>query len=92
MKKTYVNKAKLIVEVISDRLTNKITTVSVFDTRTGNYWNKEKIHDRGIEWFMNLSDLKETLNWNLNGDSNKYCFKWGQSSKTETTGYAYIVD
>ena len=36
------------------------------------------------------ADLKATLNWNLNGDPDRYCLQWGQSGKTDTVGYAYI--
>ena len=39
-----------------------------------------------------MDDVKETLNWNLNGDDSKYQFKWGQSGKGISEGYAYIFD
>lgn len=83
-------KAKLIVEVEGNRITKEIKTISVFDNRTNEYWESERIKERGIEWFLNMEDMKETLNWNLNGDSDKYQFKWRQSSKEKSNGTAYI--
>lgn len=87
-----LNSAKLVVKVESDRTTNRIFTVSVFDNRTESYWTKEQIHERGIEWFLSKEDMKETLNWNLNGDSDKYQFKWGQSGSKHSEGIVYIFD
>lgn len=92
MRTKILNSAKLVVKVESDRTTNRIFTVSVFDNRTESYWTKEQIHERGIEWFLSKEDMKETLNWNLNGDSGKYQFKWGMSCKTKSDGTAYIFD
>lgn len=92
MRRKMIRKAKLVVRVDSDRTTGKITTVSIFDNRTQTFWSEEQIKERGCEWFLDLNDLKETLNWNLNGDSSKYQFKWGQSSKEKSEGVAYIFD
>lgn len=88
-KKTLFN-AKLIVKVDSERGQGKILTVSVFDNRTQKYWTKEQIEERGITSFLNMQDLKETLNWNLNGDESKYQFKWGQSGNKHSEGLAYV--
>lgn len=41
------------------------------------FWDKERIKERGIQYFLNMDDVKETLNWNLNGNDSKYQFKWG---------------
>ncbi|MFG6378288.1 MAG: hypothetical protein K1W19_08245 [Lachnospiraceae bacterium] len=82
--------AKLIVNIESNKHTKQIKTVSVFDNRTQSYWTDEQIQERGITRFLNLDDLKETLNWNLNGDSKKYQFKWGQSGKYTSEGCAYV--
>ena len=87
-----LSNAKFIVRVESDKNTKQIKTVSVLNNRTNEYKDEKFIQDRGISWFLNLDDLKETLNWNLNGDSSKYVFKWGQSSKTKSDGVAYIFD
>lgn len=92
MRKSYINQAKLVVTVESDRQTGRINTISVFDNRTQEFWTKKHIKERGIVWFMNTDDIKETLNWNLCGDSSKYQFKWGQSNKLKSTGIAYIVE
>ena len=87
-----LSNAKFIVRVESDKNTKQIKTISVIDNRTNEYKDEKFIQDRGISWFLNLDDLKETLNWNLNGDSSKYIFKWGQSSKTNSDGIVYIFD
>lgn len=92
MRKKTLHKAKLVVMVESDKTTGEIRTTSIFDNRTQQYWNAEQIKSRGCEWFLNLTDLKETLNWNLNGDSSKYQFAWGQTSKNKSEGAAYIFD
>lgn len=92
MRTKILNNAKLIVAVESEKKTHKIKTVFVFDNRTKKYWSEKQIKERGILDFLHIDDLKETLNWNLNGDSSKYQFKWGQSSKTKSEGRAYIFD
>ena len=103
MRKKILHKAKLIVKVesikpSSDKLLLsvnprlKIKTISVFDNRTNTFWSEDRINKRGIKYFLDIFDLKETLNWNLNGDSSKYQFKWLQSGKEITEGVAYIFD
>ena len=98
MRRKSLSKAKLVVTVESYKgkpiaIENPhitIRTISVFDTRINEFWSEERIKERGIEGFMDLDDLKETLNWNLNGDSSQFQFVWGQSSKTKSEGKAYI--
>lgn len=90
MRTKSLNKAKLVIKVEGNKSTREIITKSVFDNRTQSYWTDERIHERGIEKFLNMEDMKETLNWNLNGDSSKFQFKWGQSSKDSTEGLAYV--
>lgn len=92
MRRKTLNNAKLIINIKGNKHTKEIKTVSVFDNRIGKYWTEEQIRERGIVWFLNLNDLKETLNWNLNGDVSKYAFKWGQSDKYTTQGVAYVFD
>lgn len=92
MRTKILNKAKLVIRVIGNKQSRKIDTVSVFDNREQTYWQEERIKERGITWFLNMNDMKETLNWNLNGDSSKFQFKWGQSSKHTTEGVAYVFD
>ena len=91
MRKSIIQNAKLIVTVESvDK--KKINTISVFDNRTQKYWMEDQIKERGITYFLNIDDMKETLNWNLNGNELKYDFKWGQTVKGKSTGIAYICD
>lgn len=90
MRRKLLHKAKLVITVESDRCSGLINTISVFDNRTNNYWGAEQIKERGILQFLNTADMKETLNWNLNGDSSLYQFKWGQSSRKFSEGIAYI--
>ena len=80
--KKRLNKAKFIITIESDKNTNRIEK----------YLDDSFIKDRGIENFLNIEDMKETLNWNLNGDDSKYKLKWGQSCKTTAQGFAYIFD
>lgn len=92
MRRKTLYKAKLEITVESSKDTQRIVTVSVYDRRTQEYWSAEHIHERGIEWFLNVEDMKETLNWNLNGDSSKYQFKWGQTAGGRSSGVAYVFD
>lgn len=92
MRRKSLSDAKLVVTVESDKSTGRIRTVSVYDNRTQEYWSEDRIHERGIEWFLNVDHMKEALNWNLNGDSSKYQFKWGRSSKETSEGRAYVFN
>lgn len=92
MRTKILNNAKLIVRVEGNKFTKAIKTLSVFDNRTQKFWTNEDIKERGIKNFLNMEDMKETLNWNLNGDSSKYQFKWGQSGKERSEGLAYVFD
>lgn len=92
MRTKTLNNAKLVVRVEGNKHSKEIITRDVFDNRTQTYWSDERIKERGITHFLNMDDMKETLNWNLNGDSSKYQFKWGQSSKDTTEGVAYVFE
>lgn len=92
MRRRTLCNAKLVVKVIGNKIDKTIRTVSVYDNREQKEWCKDRIEERGIESFINMEDMKETLNWNLNGDSSKFQFSWGQSSKGSTDGTAYIFD
>ena len=76
MRRKILNDAKLIIRVEENKHTKESITRNVFDNRTQEYWSDEHIHERGIEKFLNMDDMKQTLNWNLNGDSSKYHFKF----------------
>ena len=41
---------------------------------------------------LTVQDMKETLNWNLNGDEKKYQFMWGKTAGGISEGRAYISD
>lgn len=92
MRTKTINNAKLVITVNSNKSNKEIETVSVFDNRKNREWTKEEVEERGIKTFLNLQDLKETLNWNLNGDSSKFQFKWGQSTKQLSEGRAYVFN
>lgn len=92
MRTKIIKNAKFVVRVESDKKEHTIKTVSIFDNRIQEYLTDGYIQERGVKDFLDLNDLKETLNWNLNGDSSKYQFKWGQSGKNTSDGVAYIFD
>lgn len=92
MRRKQLKNTKLIIEVESDKTSKQLTTLSVFDNRTQEYKTSKFIKERGIETFLSLDDLKESANWNLNGDSSKYQFVWLQSCKNKSIGRAYIYD
>lgn len=92
MRKKSAKNAKFLVEIFSPKSSKFCETRSVLDLRTNIHWTPEQILERGVKSFNDLQDLRETLNWNLNGDSAKYQFQWGQSGKYGTIGYAYIFD
>ena len=86
------SEAKLIVKVVSIYGAPGIQTRAIFDARTGKAWTAEQISARGVANFGNVADMKETLNWNLNGDDKKYCFEWTVISYACAIGQAYIFD
>lgn len=92
MRRKTLHNAKLVITIESDKKCGKIYTKSVFDNRTKEFWSLEKIASRGIVWFLDISDMRETLNWNLNGDNSLYQFTWGQTANGITEGRAYIYD
>lgn len=92
MRKTTKKYAKLIVTVESEHNSETIVTIKVFDTRTQSFWTTDQIKERGIERFLNIEDMKESLNWNLYGNSSHYGFEWTNSDKKKSTGIAYICD
>jgi hypothetical protein len=92
MKRKLLSNAKLIALVESKKGQNSLKTISIFDTRVNRYLDEYQIEERNIKSFIDVQDLKETLNWNLNGDASKYQFKWGQTSKYSSQGVAYIFD
>lgn len=92
MRKKSAENAKFLVEIFSPKNSKTCETRSILDLRINSYWDPAEILERGVKNFNDLQDLRDTLNWNLNGDSEKYQLQWGQSGKYGTTGYAYIFD
>ena len=92
MRRKSLSKAKLLVTAESAGKGTRIYTQSVYDFRMEKEWTREQIKERGIEWFLDLADMKQALNWNLNGDERKYQFKWGQCVPGRCTCVAYIFD
>ena len=96
MRKKALHNAKLIVTVESNKHAEgpiKIKTLSVFDNRTQKSWTDAQIAERGLNsGFLNVADMKMSLNWNLNGDESKYQVKWGQSARGVSRGVAYIFN
>ncbi len=107
MRKSMIDKAKYIVEVISDKTTHDIKIKSVFDKKADRYLSHDEVVESGLRDYTYsdshykdsqvvyrtaLDYLKEDLNWMLNGDSDKYRFSWGQSGATTSSGIAYIFD
>lgn len=92
MRKKSAKNAKFLVEIFSPKNSKTCETRSILDLRINSYWEPEEILERGVKDFNDLQDLKATLNWNLDGDSSKYQFCWGQSGRNGTIGYAYIFD
>lgn len=77
------------VTVESDKATHQLRTLAINDEH-GNNCN-ELIESRGVGSFNDVNDMKDTLNWNLSGDSSKYRFQWGQGDKHTQLGYAYVT-
>ena len=59
MRTKTLHNAKLIIKIISNKITNKIVTESVYDNRTQTFWDEERIKERGIQHFLNMNDVKE---------------------------------
>ena len=83
MRRKSLSNAKLVVTVESNKATGRIRTVSVFDNRTQEYWHANRIHARGIEWFLGLDHMKETLNWNWKKISVKTALWCSESGKRQ---------
>lgn len=88
MRTKTLSKAKLVIRVQSDPGTKNIETVNVFDNRTNTNWSNSQIEERGITWFIDFDNMKESLNWYLNGDETKFQFKW----VNQTEGIAFVFD
>lgn len=96
MRKKMLHKAKLVIKIESNRKAEgpiKIKVLSIFDNRIQKMWTEEHIAERGLSHgFMDLDDMKETLNWNLHGDSSKYQFGWDETVNGISKGTAYVFE
>ena len=78
--------------VSSNKKTSRIITLGVFDNRTQEYWTTEHIISRGVSHFNDMDDMKDTINWCVNGDSTEYYVKKGPSRGLCTSWYVYVFD
>lgn len=90
MAKRDLSKAKLVIHVEGNKKAGTLKTVAVFDNRIQEYLPEAYIQERGIQDFLSMEHMKETLNWNLNGDSSKYHFAWGHTVNGVSQGRAYV--
>ena len=74
MRTKTLNRATWICKVVSENK-GMINMESLMLNGTGEYMPHSYIEERGIRSFINADDMKESLNWDLNGDSSKFCFK-----------------
>ena len=72
-----------------DKTTHHLKTLSIVDEE-GNDCS-DLIEKRNLQLFIDMNDMKETLNWNLACDSSKFKFQWGQGDKRTQIGYAYVI-
>ena len=93
MRKNSKKQPKRIVTVESDKATREIVLISIVNCEMNeDYTDKFKEMCPSCEAFKDLDDMKESLNWCLNGDSKKYEFKWVFVGKTKSIGEARIYD
>lgn len=93
MRKNSKKQPKRIVTVESNKATREIVLVSIVKCETNeDYTDEFKEKCPGLVSFSNLDDMKESLNWCLNGDSKKYEFRWIFNGKTKSIGEARIYD
>lgn len=84
---------KLIVTIVKSSNEKSFVVEDVYDNRTCEEWTIEKIKEKGLfEIFSDKDDLKESLNWYLNGDSNKYRIAIKEKTKEKTTYRCFIYD
>lgn len=106
MRKGLSEKAKYIIEITSNKATHDIRIKSIFCKKENRmlsipemngfgFWGYTYSDQKGKDgniYLTSLDNLKEDLNWLLNGDIQKYQFEWGQSGKRDVTGTAFVFD
>lgn len=81
---------KLRLDLISSRETGRIRTTRIHDMRTGKDWTAEHAAERGVLHFASLSDMVESINWNVNGDSRRFRYTFGPRTNDGTPITAYV--
>ena len=84
--------AKYVVKITCEGVGEPLFTAMVKDNKRNGQLDDSEIEDRGIWAFGSLKDLKETLNWNLNGDEDKYLFRWDYHCSEYHVGTALVFD
>ncbi len=87
MRKANVKNATYIVKVKSNKGENRIDTIEIINTKTGEDLLPKKA---GLASFNDLKDLKESLNWCLNCWPEKMSIEW-VNTKTASYGTVYLV-
>jgi hypothetical protein len=84
---------KLVVTVVTEDEDNGLIVDSVYDNRICDEWTYSKLKEKGLNnTFTDKEDLKECLNWYLDGDSSKYKIKVkDKDKKTKKTTYTCFI-
>lgn len=84
---------KLVIMVTKNNDEKNFVVEDVYDNRTCEEWTVDRMKERGLlDGFLDKDDLKESLNWNLNGDSDKYRIKIKERTKEKTIYTCFIYD
>ena len=96
MRRKTLHNAKLVITVESNLLIRPQSLCPVIKYRQRLDFDgpfRMLIAERGLNsGFLDVADMKMSLNWNLNGDESKYQFKWGHSANGISQGVAYIFN
>ena len=108
MKKAMIENAKYAITLATDKTADgrPVSVVAVYDNKAGRPWSDDEMMNRGLCGCIGMDILdksgrvccdgldmvKETLCWNLNGDSSKFGIKWQGSGKNIACGTAYVFD
>ena len=84
-----INNFTYKVTLESDNATRRLKTLSIVDNEGND--RSDLIEKRNLQWFIDMHDMEETLNWNLNGDQSKFKFQWWQGDKQTQLGYTYVI-
>lgn len=90
MRKAQQDAPKYLLTVRSERGSKELRAVTITDG--AGVPRDDLITARGLVTFNDLADLKDTANWCLNGDHEKYNFIWTISTKRASEGTARIYE